>query len=229
MSGDDEAMQQILRELATPRVRLLHEVDALAAAGDAEILQARYSWLAALERFQELKGSWEAIKQVPDASYFEVRANERGDGRVHADVRSRRRHDRHLGQEASPGTAAARAGGHLMPKKLGERQDEPEELNDSGSLPDLSQLTTAWLAPTQPLAEERRRQIAEHREKQRRLGELAQSKRWGWFGILLAEAVLSVVLAGVIAFYVPEAFLILPLTLIAYGMVGPTTPALRHS
>jgi hypothetical protein len=55
------------------------------------------------------------------------------------------------------------------------------------------------------------------------LVQTAQIKRWGWFGVLFV-----LLLASVIGFYVPWAFLALPLTLVAYGMVGPTTPALKH-
>jgi hypothetical protein len=61
------------------------------------------------------------------------------------------------------------------------------------------------------------------------LVQTAQSKRWGWFGVLLAEAVLSVVLSGVISFYFPLAFLALPLTLVAYGVVGPIMPAIKKT
>jgi hypothetical protein len=55
------------------------------------------------------------------------------------------------------------------------------------------------------------------------LVQTAQRKRWGWFGVLLAEAILTVVSAGLIGFYFPWAFLILPLTVAIYGFVGPTT------
>ena len=54
-----------------------------------------------------------------------------------------------------------------------------------------------------------------------------QNKRWGWFGVLLGEPALTLVLSGVISFYFPWAFLLVPLTLVAYGVVGPTTPAIK--
>jgi hypothetical protein len=54
-------------------------------------------------------------------------------------------------------------------------------------------------------------------------------KRWGWFGILLGEPALTLVLSGVISFYFPWAFLLVPLTLVAYGVVGPTTPAIKST
>lgn len=56
----------------------------------------------------------------------------------------------------------------------------------------------------------------------------AQQKRWRWFGILLGEGILLLVLASVISFYAPWAFLILPLTLVVYGVVGPMTPSVKQ-
>ena len=61
------------------------------------------------------------------------------------------------------------------------------------------------------------------------LVQTAQIKRWGWFGVLLGEPALTLVLSGVISFYLPWAFLLVPLTLVAYGVVGPTTPALKQT
>jgi hypothetical protein len=52
-----------------------------------------------------------------------------------------------------------------------------------------------------------------------------QRKRWRWFGVLLGVGILALVLASVIAFYAPWAFLVVPLTLVVYGFIGPTTPA----
>jgi hypothetical protein len=59
------------------------------------------------------------------------------------------------------------------------------------------------------------------------LVQTAQIKRWGWFGVLLGEPALTLVLSGVISFYFPWAFLLVPLTLVVYGVVGPTTPAIE--
>jgi hypothetical protein len=56
----------------------------------------------------------------------------------------------------------------------------------------------------------------------------AQGKRWSWFGVLLGEGILTVLLAGVIGFNFPWAFLIGPLTLVVYGVVGPTIPAVKR-
>jgi hypothetical protein len=56
------------------------------------------------------------------------------------------------------------------------------------------------------------------------LVETAQIKRWGWFGGMLGEGIALVVLSSVISFYAPWAFLILPLTLMLYGFIGPSTP-----
>jgi hypothetical protein len=53
----------------------------------------------------------------------------------------------------------------------------------------------------------------------------AQSKRWGWFGGMLGEGIALVVLAGLISFYAPWVFLILPATLLIYGVVGPNALA----
>jgi hypothetical protein len=56
-----------------------------------------------------------------------------------------------------------------------------------------------------------------------------QRKRWAWFGVLLGEGILFLVLAGVIVFYASWALLVLPLTLVAYGVIGPTTtPAVKR-
>jgi hypothetical protein len=57
------------------------------------------------------------------------------------------------------------------------------------------------------------------------LVQTAQRKRWSWFGVLLGEGILLLGLSGVIGIYAPWAVLILPLTLVIYGVVGPTTPA----
>ena len=61
------------------------------------------------------------------------------------------------------------------------------------------------------------------------LVQTTQNKRWGWFGVLLGEPALTLVLSGVISFYFPWAFLLVPLTLVAYGVVGPTTPAIKKT
>jgi hypothetical protein len=55
-----------------------------------------------------------------------------------------------------------------------------------------------------------------------------QRKRWTWFGVLLGEGILGLVLASVIVFYAPWALLVVPLTLVVYGIVGPTTPAVKR-
>jgi hypothetical protein len=60
------------------------------------------------------------------------------------------------------------------------------------------------------------------------LVQTAQRKRWSWFGVLLGEGILLLALSGVISFYAPWAFLIFPLTLVIYGVVGPTTPAVKR-
>jgi hypothetical protein len=60
------------------------------------------------------------------------------------------------------------------------------------------------------------------------LVQTAQRKRWGWFGLLLGEGILALVLAGVIAFYAPWILLILPLTLVVYGVVGSAAPAVKR-
>jgi hypothetical protein len=57
------------------------------------------------------------------------------------------------------------------------------------------------------------------------LVQTAQWQRWGWFGVLLGEAILTLLLVGLIAFFAPWAFLLCPLTLVVYGFAGPTTPA----
>ena len=43
---------------------------------------------------------------------------------------------------------------------------------------------------------------------------------WG----MLGEGIALLVLAGLISFYVPWVFLILPATLLIYGVVGPKAP-----
>jgi hypothetical protein len=55
-----------------------------------------------------------------------------------------------------------------------------------------------------------------------------QRKRWPWFGVLLGAGILTLVLSGVITIYAPWAFLIFPLTLVTYGVMGPTTPAVKR-
>jgi hypothetical protein len=55
-----------------------------------------------------------------------------------------------------------------------------------------------------------------------------QRRRWAWFVVLLAEGILALVLAGVIAFYAPWALLIVPATLVLYGIIGPSTPATKR-
>ena len=52
-------------------------------------------------------------------------------------------------------------------------------------------------------------------------------KRWGWFGGMLGEGIALFVLSGVIGFYVPWVILIVPLTLLVYSFVGPSTPAVK--
>lgn len=60
------------------------------------------------------------------------------------------------------------------------------------------------------------------------LVQTAQRKRWTWFWVLLGEGILALVLAGVIVFYAPWALLVVPLTLVVYGVVSPTTPAVKR-
>jgi hypothetical protein len=55
----------------------------------------------------------------------------------------------------------------------------------------------------------------------------ARIKRWGWFGGMLGEVIVLFVLAGVISFYAPWVVLIFPLTLVIYGFIGPSTPAVK--
>ena len=57
------------------------------------------------------------------------------------------------------------------------------------------------------------------------LVQTAQIKRWVWFGGMLGEGIALFVLAGLISFYAPWVFLILPVTLLIYGVVGPNAPA----
>ena|SRR5258708_79468 len=59
------------------------------------------------------------------------------------------------------------------------------------------------------------------------LAQTALSKRWGWFGVLLGEGIALLVLGGIIGFYAPWAFLIVPLTLVLYSVVGLSTPAVK--
>jgi len=55
----------------------------------------------------------------------------------------------------------------------------------------------------------------------------AQLKRWRWFGGMLGEGIALLVLASLISFYVPWVILIFPLTLLVYGFVGPSAPAVK--
>jgi hypothetical protein len=55
------------------------------------------------------------------------------------------------------------------------------------------------------------------------LVQTAQLKRWRWFGVLLGLGALTVLLSGVISIYAPWAFLICPLSLVAYGILGQRT------
>jgi hypothetical protein len=57
------------------------------------------------------------------------------------------------------------------------------------------------------------------------LVQTARIKRWGWFGGMLGEGIALLVLASLISFYAPWVFLILPVTLVIYGVVGPNAPA----
>lgn len=59
------------------------------------------------------------------------------------------------------------------------------------------------------------------------LVQTARIKRWGWFGGMLGEGVALLLLAGIIAFYAPWVVLSVPLTLVIYGVVGPSTPAVQ--
>jgi hypothetical protein len=61
------------------------------------------------------------------------------------------------------------------------------------------------------------------------LVQTVQRKRWGWFGVLLGEGILAIVLADVISFYASWALLVIPLTLVVFGIVGPTTPTVKRS
>ena len=56
---------------------------------------------------------------------------------------------------------------------------------------------------------------------------MAQLKRWGWFGGMLGEGIALFALSGVIGFYVPWVILIVPLTLLVYSFVGPSTPVVK--
>ncbi|MGH2505004.1 MAG: hypothetical protein ACRDID_21035, partial [Ktedonobacterales bacterium] len=55
------------------------------------------------------------------------------------------------------------------------------------------------------------------------LVQTAQVKRWRWFGVLLGLGALTLLLSGVISTYAPWAFLICPLSLVVYGILGPRT------
>lgn len=55
------------------------------------------------------------------------------------------------------------------------------------------------------------------------LVQTAHLKRWRWFGVLLGLGVLTMLLSSVISFYAPWAFLICPLSLVIYGILGPRT------
>jgi hypothetical protein len=48
-----------------------------------------------------------------------------------------------------------------------------------------------------------------------------RGRHWGWFGGLLAVSILTSILSGLGGFYFPLAFLILALTVAAYGLLGP--------
>lgn len=56
------------------------------------------------------------------------------------------------------------------------------------------------------------------------LVQTARTKQWVWFWGMLGEGVILVVLASLISFYAPWVFLILPVTLLIYGVVGPNAP-----
>lgn len=56
------------------------------------------------------------------------------------------------------------------------------------------------------------------------LVQTARTKQWVWFWGMLGEGVVLVVLASLISFYAPWVFLILPVTLLIYGVVGPNAP-----
>jgi hypothetical protein len=59
------------------------------------------------------------------------------------------------------------------------------------------------------------------------LVQMARIKRWGWFGGMLGEGIALFLLAGIIAFYALWVVLIVPLTLVIYEVVGPSTPAVK--
>jgi hypothetical protein len=44
---------------------------------------------------------------------------------------------------------------------------------------------------------------------------------------MLGEVIALLVLAGVISFYAPWVVLILPLTLVIYSFIGPSTPVVK--
>jgi hypothetical protein len=46
---------------------------------------------------------------------------------------------------------------------------------------------------------------------------------------MLGEGIVLFVLAGLVSFYAPWVFLILPLTLVIYGFIGPSTPAVKSA
>jgi hypothetical protein len=50
-----------------------------------------------------------------------------------------------------------------------------------------------------------------------------RGRHWEWFGSLLAVSILSSILSTIVGVYFPLAFLILALTVAAYGLLGPST------
>jgi hypothetical protein len=62
-----------------------------------------------------------------------------------------------------------------MPKGTHGQQDEPEKPDDSGSLPDLSEMTTAYLVPPGVQRDARKQAIALHEAAARELEDLIRA------------------------------------------------------
>lgn len=71
---DGKPTREMRRKLAEPRQRLLMEAEDLAESGDREARVAYHRWQAAQDDLDDAKALVAEVRQIKDATYWEVRA-----------------------------------------------------------------------------------------------------------------------------------------------------------